>query len=72
MFVLTLEQGGLIKCESNDPSGTSEKQSCRYEQGALARNDSKDCPGYGIVKDDFGELPKSDDPIVPLERDPRR
>lgn len=72
VFVLTFEQGNVIKFESNDPSDASSKQSCRYEHGKLARNESKDCLDYGRVKDGFGPLPNSDDPIVPPERDPRR
>jgi hypothetical protein len=72
VFVLTYEQGSVIKIESNDPSGASEKRSCRYERGKLAPNDSKKCPDSGIAKDVFGELPELEDPIVPSERDPRR
>ena len=71
-FVLTFEQGSVIKYESNDPSGVSGKRSCRYEHGKLARNDSKDCPDYDDVKNGFRTLPDSDDPTVPPERDPRR
>jgi hypothetical protein len=71
-FVLMFEQGSLIKYESNDPSGASKKQSCRYEHGKLARNESKDCPDYGDVKDGFRTLSNSDEPIVPSARDPRR
>jgi hypothetical protein len=72
VIVLTFEQGSVIKFESNDPSSASEKHSCRYEHGKLARNDSKDCPDYGRVKDGLGPLPNSDDPTVPPERDQRR
>jgi hypothetical protein len=71
-FVLTFEQGNLIKYEASDPSNASEKRTCRYENGKLARNDSKNCPDYGDVKDGFRTLPSSHEPIVPPERDPRR
>jgi len=72
VFVLTFEQGSVIKFESNDPSDASRKQSCRYEHGQLARNEPKDCLDYGRIKDGIRTLPSSDEPIVPLERDPRR
>jgi hypothetical protein len=72
VIVLTYEQGSVIKFESNDPSSASGKHSCRYEHEKLARNESKDCLDYSRVKDGFRELPNSDDPIVPPERDPRR
>ena len=71
-FVLTFEQGSLIKFESNDPSGVSGKRSCRYEHVKLARNGSRGCPDYDDVKNGFRTLPNGDDPIVPPERDPRR
>jgi hypothetical protein len=72
VIVLTFEQGSVVKFESNYPSGASGKHSCRYEHGKLARNESKDCPDYGRVKDGFRSLPESDEPIVPPKRDPRR
>lgn len=71
-MVLQFEKGRLVQYKENEPTRESGGQTCRYEQMRLALNQNNECPAYEDVSSGLRTMSKSDEPVVPPERDPRR
>jgi hypothetical protein len=71
--ILTIRflNGEPIKATFTDPDRGSSSE-CAYNHGVLISGSKEDCLTAENMKAGLPSIPKSDEPIIPLERDPRR
>ena len=70
-WVLRFERGKLVVLDAR-PQGVESGFTCTYKNEVPVGSDTKNCPEYEAVKTGVVTLPKNLEPMVPVDRDPRR
>jgi hypothetical protein len=72
IVVLRFDDGELKSYEIADYSSGGDWQVCRYQEDKLVSDHPAGCPPFEDVRAGLPTVERTDEPLVPADRDPRR
>lgn len=71
-FMLSFKKWEIVKYVQSSPEDGQTPVNCLYKKRNLLKTSSTECPAYDSVKNGFRTIEKQHEPVIPVNRDPRR